>query len=113
MIDLGSMPLAQSQAWNTLVTLYELIPGNWTIVGGQMVYAHCMARGFEGARPTTDADTVLDVRARGKILYEFSAALRDLGFTPESDNPAGHQSHWQRDGVRVDVMIPTGLGARA
>lgn len=113
MIDLGLMPDAQAQAWGTLVALYQIVPGNWTVVGGQMVYAHCMDRGYTGARPTTDADTVLDVRARGTILYEFSAALGGLGFTPERNNVSGHQSHWQRDGVRVDVMIPTGLGLRA
>lgn len=113
MIDLGLMPDAQAQAWGVLVDLYEIIPGNWTIVGGQMVYAHCMDRGFIGARPTTDADAVLDVRARGKILHEFTAALKDMGFVPERDNTAGHQSHWERSGVRVDVMIPTGLGGRA
>ena len=84
MIDLGLMPAAQAQAWGTLVELHQMVPGNWTIVGGQMVYAHCMDRGYTGARPTTDADTVLDVRARGEILYEFSGALRDLGFAPEA-----------------------------
>lgn len=113
MIDLGLMPEAQAQAWGTLVELHLLVPGNWTIVGGQMVYAHCMGRGFASARPTTDADTVLDVRARGEILCEFTGALRALGFAPERNNMAGHQSHWQHDGVRVDVMIPTGLGPRA
>ncbi len=113
MIDLGLMPDAQAQAWGTLVELHQIVPDHWTIVGGQMVYAHCMDRGFTGARPTMDADTVLDVRARAKILYEFSRALKDLGFTPERNNVAGHQSHWQRDGVRVDVMIPAGLGQRA
>ena len=58
MIDLGLMPDAQAQAWGTLVELHQIVPDHWTIVGGQMVYAHCMDRGFTGARPTMDADTV-------------------------------------------------------
>ena len=112
-IGLGVMPGPQAEAWGTLVDIYQAIPANWTVVGGQMVYAHCMARGYSGARPTTDADAVLDVRARGTILLEFTTVLRELGFEPERNNSAGHQSHWQRDEVRVDIMIPTGLGLRA
>ena len=113
MIDLGMMPSAQAEAWATLVELYRRIGGGWTVVGGQMVYAHCMDRGYAKVRPTTDADAILDVRARSTILLDFTAALASLGFTPESNNMAGHQSHWERGTARVDVMIPTGLGKRA
>lgn len=104
------MPDAQARAWGTLVELHQLVPDHWTIVGRQMGYAHCMDRGVMRARPTMDADTGLDVRARAKILYVFSRALKDLGFTPERNKVACHESHWQRDGERVDVMIPTGQG---
>ena len=107
------MPIAQVQAWEALVELYRRIEGGWTVVGGQMVYAHCMDRGYADVRPTTDADTILDVRARGTILLDFTTELEKLGFTPEPNNVAGHQSHWERGAVRVDVMIPTGLGRRA
>jgi hypothetical protein len=112
-IDLGMMPSAQADAWATLVEMYRRIEGGWTVVGGQMVYAHCMDRGYTEVRPTTDADTILDVRARGTILLDFTTELERLGFAPESNNMAGHQSHWERGTVRVDVMIPTGLGKRA
>lgn len=107
------MPRAQAAGWETLVELHKRVGADWTIVGGQMVYAHCMRRGYRGARPTTDADAVLDVRARGDILHDFTAVLSELGFLPETNNIAGHQSHWQRGDVRVDVMIPTELGPRA
>jgi hypothetical protein len=107
------MPRAQTEAWATLVDLRRRIESAWTVVGGQMVYAHCVDRGYTQLRPTTDADTILDVRARGSILLDFTTELSRLGFAPESNNLAGHQTHWQRDGVRVDVMIPTGLGERA
>lgn len=113
MINLGVMPPAQAKGWETLVELHRKIGTGWTIVGGQMVYAHCVSRGYDGIRPTTDADTVLDVRARGRILYEFTTVLKELGFSPEANNVAGHQSHWRFDEVRVDVMIPTSLGSRA
>src|SRR5690625_2167104 len=68
---LPAMAPAQEEGWLALLELHERKPTGWTLVGGQMVHLHCAERGTVPARPTDDADTVLDVRAEPKVLYEF------------------------------------------
>ncbi len=33
------------ELWSALIELSELRPGEWTLVGGQMVFLHAMERG--------------------------------------------------------------------
>jgi hypothetical protein len=78
-----------------------------------MVHLYCAERGFAPSRPTEDADTVLDVRAHPDILDRFTRALIDLGWSSAGESPDGHQHRWLGGGSQIDVLIPTGLGARA
>lgn len=106
------MTVAQEQAWTALLDVGEALTHGWTIVGGQMVHLHCAERGAAPPRPTEDADAALDVRAHPRVLLEFTEALVDAGFTSAGESMDGHQHRWVRDRAQIDVLIPTGLGAR-
>ncbi len=109
MIDLPTMTVAQEQAWLTLLDIYEELATGWTIVGGQMVHLWCAERGVAMARPTDDADTVLDVRSEPEILRVFTAALSRRGFEAETTG-SGVQHRWRKGAAAVDVLIPRHLG---
>lgn len=106
------MSAGQEQAWHALMDLHELVPSDWSLVGGQMVHLHCAERGGAPIRPTDDADTVVDVRAQPDILLTFTAALTQLGFTADTAGN-GMQHRWKRDRAQIDVLIPEGAGERA
>lgn len=103
----------QAAAWHALFGLHERLPTGWALVGGQMVQSLCWERGALPNRPTHDADTALDVRARPRMLLEFTTALRELGFVADGESFEGHQHRWVRGGAQIDVLIPRFLGERA
>lgn len=78
------MTEAQEAGWHALMDLYEVIPDGWALVGGQLVHLWCAERGRSMARPTDDADAVLDVREHPDIHLEVTAALQQMGFTPKT-----------------------------
>lgn len=106
------MSAGQEQAWHALMGLHELVPTDWSLVGGQMVHLHCAERGGIPIRPTDDADTVVDVRAQPDILRTFTAALTKMGFSADTAGN-GVQHRWKRDQAQIDVLIPEGSGERA
>lgn len=113
-IVLPAMTGAQAASWHALMDLHERLPDHWTLVGGQMVHLHCAEHGVSPERPTEDADTVLDVRAARDILAQFTGALADLRFKPDTSGD-GLQHRWERmaDGAQIDVLLPDGVGQRA
>ncbi|HLR94450.1 MAG TPA: hypothetical protein VK053_07995 [Jiangellaceae bacterium] len=110
---LPAMAPAQEEGWLALLELHERKPTGWTLVGGQMVHLHCAERGTVPARPTDDADTVLDVRAEPKVLYEFTKVLTAMGFDADGVTADGHQHRWKRGSASIDILIPASLGPRA
>jgi len=56
----------------------NLLPDRWMLVGGLMVHAHAQLAGIQHARPTDDADLVVEVRAGS--YAEAAAVLRRLGY---------------------------------
>jgi hypothetical protein len=113
MITAPPLRTAQADAWHALFDLRERLPDGWALVGGQMVQSLCWERGAVPNRPTTDADTALDVRARPRMLLAFTSALRDLGFAADGESFEGHQHRWVRGEAQIDVLIPRFLGERA
>jgi hypothetical protein len=113
MIVMPAMSEAQTAAWHALMEIHERLSDGWTLVGGQMVHLHCAERGAVAPRPTEDADTVVDVRARPDMLERFTEVLMDLGFRPQGISAAGTQHRWRRDQAVLDVLIPEGVGERA
>ena len=86
------MSAAQERAWRALFELCARLGPSWCLVGGQMVHLYCAERGFTPNRPTEDADTVLDVRARPDILDGFTRALIEMGWTSAGESLEGHQA---------------------
>lgn len=78
-----------------------------------MVLLHCWERERPLARPTTDGDAVLDVRAVPAMLDVFTRVLRDLGFTSAGVSASGHEHRWLRGEAQIDVLIPDNVGERA
>lgn len=113
------MTPAQAEAWHALFRVYEIHPEGWVLVGGQMVHSHCWQRGANPPRPTQDADAVLDVRARPRMLYEFTATLQRLGFESAGEAPSvvegakGVQHRWIKGDAQIDVLIARFLGPHA
>jgi hypothetical protein len=107
----------QEQAWLSLMTMTELVPTGWCLVGGQMVHLHCAERGVFPNRPTDDGDAVLDVRAQPDILVKFTEGLVALGFTSTGVSMQGHEHRWVEgdadEQAQIDVLIPGGLGEPA
>lgn len=111
-IVLPPMTAAQDGAWHALMDLAARFPANWALIGGQLVHLHCAERGAAPARPTDDADTVVDVRASPEILTRFTKALKELGFSPDTSGD-GVQHRWRNGAAQIDVLIPEGLSERA
>ena len=89
-----------------------MIPDGWTLIGGQLVHLHCFERNSFPTRPTTDIDTVLDIRTFPEMLFTFTKVLKDLGFTSPLTNQGDHQHRWIREEAVIDVLIATNLGQR-
>ena len=112
MIVLPPMSVAQTASWHALLELYERLPADWTLIGGQMVHLHCAERGHVSPRPTDDADAVLDIRGNPQILLEFTRSLTDLDFVAAGISAEGQQHRWKRDRASIDVLIPANVGER-
>jgi hypothetical protein len=113
MIVLPTMPEEQTASWLGILDLYDRLPADWTLIGGQLVHLHCAERGQFPERPTNDADTVIDVRADPTILRTFTQVLEDLGFESAGISAEGRQHRWKRDKASIDVLLPEGIGERA
>jgi hypothetical protein len=114
MIELPAMTSAQEQAWQALIRVSaHMGHQGWCLVGGQMVHLHCYERGAMPNRPTDDGDAALDVRGRPQVLFEFTTALKELGFRAAGESMEGHQHRWVLGAASIDVLIPRGVGPRA
>lgn len=108
-VVLPVMTEAQEAGWHALMDLYEAIPEGWALVGGQLVHLWCAQREMFVARPTDDADAVLDVREHPDIHLEVTSVLQGMGFTPQT-NSDGVQHRWIKDKAVIDLLIPRHLG---
>lgn len=113
MTVLPAMPEEQTASWLGILDLYAALPEGWTLIGGQLVHLHCAERGQFPARPTNDADTVIDVRADPTLLNTFTQTLEDLDFRSAGISAEGRQHRWVRDKASIDVLLPEGIGERA
>ncbi len=107
------MSRGQTDSWHGLLDLAELVPDHWCVVGGQMVYLHCIERGSRPTRPTDDGDAVLDIRARPTVLMDVTSALQKIGFEPSGESATGHQHRWVRRLAQIDLLIPSNVGVTA
>ncbi|WP_147305372.1 hypothetical protein [Subtercola boreus] len=107
------MTPTQEGSWRGLIAVSKIVTGGWCLVGGQMVQLWCWQRGSEPNRPTDDGDAVLDIRARPRIMKEFTRALVECGFEPDGQSWEGHQHRWTDGQGQIDILLPEGIGARA
>ncbi len=84
---------------------HRVPPERWMLVGGLMVHAHARLAGIPHARPTDDADLVVEVRAGS--YSEAALALQGLGY--QRHEPLDHRApfhRFTRGDDQVDLMAP-------
>ncbi len=111
-VRLPTLPGHDDRLWFTLVELAELRPGDWTLIGGQMVFLHAIEHGAAPPRVSTDLDLLVNARVTAGGVRAFVAAIETVGFELAGASPEGIAHHYRRDGVSVDVLAPEGLGPR-
>jgi hypothetical protein len=96
--------------WRDLSRLAaQVLPAQWTLVGGLMVQLLAYEAGETGVRVTTDIDILGDARQRAAI-EKIARALASDGFVLEPPSPTDGVSHrWRRDDLIVDLLAPDGL----
>lgn len=109
---LPTLPGHDDALWDTLIELAELRPGEWTLIGGQMVYLHAIEHPATPPRVSTDLDVLGNARIATGGAAGFVAAIELRGFGLEGASPEGLAHRYRRDGVSIDVLAPEGLGPR-
>lgn len=111
-IQLPTLPGHDDRLWVALIELSELRRGEWTLVGGQMVFLHAMEHGVTPPRVSTDLDVLVNARVVTGGVREFVIAIEERGFALVGASPEGVAHRYERGGVSIDVLAPEGLGSR-
>ena len=100
------------ELWETLIELADLRPGEWTLIGGQMVFVHAIEQGVEPLRMSSDLDVLVNARILTGGVREFVRAIERQGFELAGWSPTGLAHRYYRGPVNIDVLAPEGLGPR-
>ncbi len=73
-IRLPALPGHDDEMWAALLELAELRPGEWTLVGGQMVFLHAFEHGVTPPRVSTDLDVLVNARVVAGGVRELEMA---------------------------------------
>ena len=111
-IRLPTLAGHDDELWDALIELSEVRPGEWTLIGGQMVFLHAIEQGAAPPRVSTDLDVLVNARIAGRPLAAFASGLEDLGFEQDGISPDGIAHRYRRNRVTIDVLAPEGLGER-
>ena len=111
-VNLPSLPALDDALWDTLVELCEVRPGEWTLIGGQMVFLHALEHDTTPPRVSTDLDILVNARVTSGAIAAFAVAIEALGFELAGMGPEGIAHRYQRGTLTVDVLAPDGLGPR-
>jgi hypothetical protein len=110
------------ELWHVLLDLAATLRAPWTLVGGQMVLLHALEHQQVPPQISQDGDVIANVRAARDAVGQVVAALESVGFTVDGMSPDGLAHRYIRPAkaqlanarpVKVDVLAPEGLGARA
>jgi hypothetical protein len=112
-VELPTHPDQSREMWETLVELTGVRQGEWTLVGGQMVFLHALEHSADAPRVSTDLDVLVNARVVTGAVRSFVEAIEERGFALVGLSPEGIGHRYQRAGVSVDVLAPDGLGPRA
>jgi hypothetical protein len=93
-VDCDSLPLPtlpghDDALWDTLIELTEMRPGEWTLIGGQMVFLHAIESAAVPPRVSTDLDVLVNARIVTGGVASFVAAIELRGFSLEGTSPEG------------------------
>lgn len=112
MIELPPLGALDSELWTALLDSAARMPGDWTLIGGQMVLLHALEHGRNPRRLSADLDVVVDVRVRPPALARMLSTLDVLGFraTEVSLDEVAHR--FSRGRANIDVLAPDGVGTR-
>jgi hypothetical protein len=94
--------------WHSVADLTQLLPENWTLVGGLMVQLHAVEQGVAEIRATTDIDVLAQARPP-RTLRAIDRALCEAGFHAIDPDPDGYAYRYNRDDLVVDVLAPDGI----
>lgn len=111
-VVLPTLPGHDDALWATLVELTDLRPGEWTLVGGQMVFLHAMEHGVTPPRVSTDLDVLVNARVVTGGVRQFVLCIEGIGFELDGASPEGLAHRYRRREVAIDVLAPEGLGQR-
>lgn len=110
-VDVAPVVLPQEVAvWDLLLDLTEAAPDNWTLIGGLMVVLHSAEHRVAPVRVTTDADTLINVRAVSYSLSKFVVVLENMHFKQDGVSPDGIGHRYRYGNLAVDVLAPEGVG---
>ncbi len=102
-----------TELWDALLEVSVAIPKDWTLVGAQMVFLHGLEHHRAPPRRTTDFDVIVNVRAVADQPKVFVRGLESLGYQLEGVSADGIGHRFVRDAVKIDVLLPDGIGKRA
>ncbi len=111
-VQLPTLVGHDDELWDALIELSEVRPGEWTLIGGQMVFLHAIEHGAVPPRVSTDLDVLVNARITGRPLAAFASGLEGLGFVQDGISPDGIAHRYRRNRVTIDVLAPEGLGER-
>lgn len=111
-VRLPTLPGHDDLLWATLIELSDLRSGEWTLIGGQMVFLHALEHAVDPPRVSTDLDVLVNARVVTGGVREFVMAIEAVGFALAGVSPEGLAHRYLRGGVSVDVLAPEGLGPR-
>ncbi len=111
-MQLPTVPGHVDALWVTLVELGDVRPGDWTLIGGQMVFLHALEHHEAPPRVSTDLDILVNARIVSGAVGAFSAEIEAIGFELDGVSPEGIAHRYRRGTVSIDVLASDGLGSR-
>lgn len=111
-VRLSTLAGHDNELWDTLIELGEIRPGDWTLIGGQMVFLHAAEHGVTPPRISTDLDVLVNARIVGRPISAFVADIVERGFDLDGISPDGIAHRYRRHLVTIDVLAPEGLSDR-
>lgn len=95
--------------WLALVELQEDLPGDWTLIGAQMVALHGLEVGMQPPHATADADLVVNARVVGVEVANFARALEKAGYRLDGISADGIGHRFSDGRVSLDLLAPDGI----
>ena len=73
-----TLPGHDDELWDTLIELSEVRPGEWTLIGEQLMFLHGIEHGATPPRISADLDVLGNARIAGLPIAAFAAGCKDL-----------------------------------